>query len=454
MKFYVFAVILAVFLAGCGVQATVEPETVVSTEAAAEEAGSTGVEATAVESTVEVAPTDETMPTEAEAPAVDVPTEMEVSAEIEELFPADDMTTADSGLQYEILEEGSGPGAQKGDVAQIHFTGWLADGTSLGSSYDMGKPVAFPVGDSVIMPGWDEAVSLLDLGGKGRFIFPPELAFGPEGDGRVIPPNATLYFEIELVDVLPGSPESPIEVAESDYTETDAGLKYYALHEGEGDESEEGQVVSIHYTGWLEDGTKFDSSLDRAQPFSFQLGEGQFIPGIDEGIVSMKVGEQRQFVIPPELAFGEAGLPGFIPPDTTLVVEVELLDIMPGAPAAPTEVDEDDYTTTESGLKYYDFEEGTGDTPETGQQVVVHYTGWLEDGTKFDSSLDRGTPFPFTLGVGQVIPGWDEGVATMKVGGKRQLVIPADLAYGDDGAGGTIPPGATLIFEIELLEIN
>jgi peptidylprolyl isomerase len=304
------------------------------------------------------------------------------------------------------------------------------------------------------MAGWDEAVSLLAVEGKGRFIVPSELAFGPEGDSRVIPPNATLYFEIELVDILPGSPESPAEVAESDYTETDAGLKYYALEEGEGDESEEGQMVSVHYTGWLEDGTKFGSSLDRAQPFSFQLGEGQFIPGIDEGIVSMKVGEQRQFVIPPELAFGEEGLPGFIPPDATLVMEVELLEIMPGAPTAPTEVDEDDYTTTESGLMYYDFEEGTGDTPEAGQQVVVHYTGWLKDGTKFDSSLDRGTPFPFTLGVGQVIPGWDEGVATMKVGGKRQLVIPPELGYGETGAAGAIPPNATLIFEVELLEVQ
>ena len=92
--------------------------------------------------------------------------------------------------------------------------------------------------------------------------------------------------------------------------------------------------------------------------------------------------------------------------------------------------------------------------PVMGQTVVVHYTGWLEDGTKFDSSLDRGQPFSFTLGVGGVIPGWDEGVATMKVGTTRQLVIPSDLGYGDAGSGGTIPPGATLIFEVELLAVQ
>jgi peptidylprolyl isomerase len=98
--------------------------------------------------------------------------------------------------------------------------------------------------------------------------------------------------------------------------------------------------------------------------------------------------------------------------------------------------------------------EGDGPSPETGQTVTVHYTGWLEDGTKFDSSLDRGQPFTFAIGMGQVIAGWDEGVATMKVGGKRQLVIPSELGYGEQGAGAVIPPNATLIFEVELLAVQ
>ena len=115
-------------------------------------------------------------------------------------------------------------------------------------------------------------------------------------------------------------------------------------------------------------------------------------------------------------------------------------------------------TVTPSGLEITDTVVGTGDSPKTGQICVMHYTGWLREngakGKKFDSSLDRGKPFEFPIGMGRVIKGWDEGVATMKVGGKRTLVIPAELGYGARGAGGVIPPGATLIFDVELLGLK
>jgi FKBP-type peptidyl-prolyl cis-trans isomerase len=114
-----------------------------------------------------------------------------------------------------------------------------------------------------------------------------------------------------------------------------------------------------------------------------------------------------------------------------------------------------DFTTTSSGLQYHDTHAGTGATAESGRHVTVHYTGWLfEDGAKtrkFDSSVDRGKPFSFDLGAQEVIKGWDEGVAGMKVGGQRTLIIPPALGYGARGAGGVIPPNATLIFDVELL---
>jgi FKBP-type peptidyl-prolyl cis-trans isomerase len=119
-----------------------------------------------------------------------------------------------------------------------------------------------------------------------------------------------------------------------------------------------------------------------------------------------------------------------------------------------TTMSEANATTTASGLKYEDVKVGTGETAMAGKTVSVHYTGWLTDGKKFDSSKDRGKPFEFPLGGGRVIKGWDEGVQGMKVGGVRKLTIPASLGYGSRGAGGVIPPEATLIFEVELLGVR
>jgi len=115
---------------------------------------------------------------------------------------------------------------------------------------------------------------------------------------------------------------------------------------------------------------------------------------------------------------------------------------------------EEEITTTASGLQIKVLVVGTGEAATAGKTAVVHYTGWLLDGTKFDSSVDRGTPFEFALGAGRVIKGWDEGVATMNIGGKVELIIPPDLAYGASGAGGVIPANATLKFEVELLDLK
>jgi len=123
------------------------------------------------------------------------------------------------------------------------------------------------------------------------------------------------------------------------------------------------------------------------------------------------------------------------------------------APATPPAVSGQP-TTTASGLQYIDIKVGDGATPQTGQTVVVQYTGWLADGTKFDSSLDRGQPLSFAIGTGKVIKGWDEGLATMKVGGQRRLIIPPELGYGANGYPGVIPANAQIIFDVELLEIK
>jgi peptidylprolyl isomerase len=141
-------------------------------------------------------------------------------------------------------------------------------------------------------------------------------------------------------------------------------------------------------------------------------------------------------------------------------LEIAGFVLLGGCPPAVKETAVKDYPgertamekqTTPSGLGYIEILVGTGDSPKTGDKVTVHYSGFLTDGKKFDSSVDRGQPFTFTIGRGQVIKGWDEGVMSMKVGGKRKLIIPPQLGYGSRGAGGVIPPNAELIFDVELL---
>jgi len=140
------------------------------------------------------------------------------------------------------------------------------------------------------------------------------------------------------------------------------------------------------------------------------------------------------------------------PPENLIAQQATEPDDMDEEPT--NESDDQEVVTTASGLKYIDLVEGSGASPEPNQTVVVHYTGTLEDGTKFDSSRDRNRPFSFRIGIGQVIRGWDEGVMSMKVGGRRKLIIPPELGYGERGAGGVIPPNATLIFDVELLRIG
>jgi peptidylprolyl isomerase len=239
-------------------------------------------------------------------------------------------------------------------------------------------------------------------------------------------------------------------------TKTESGLEYFDVTEGTGELPETNHTCVVHYTGWLWDhetkakGKKFDtskerddSSVDRGTPYAFHLGNGEVIKGWDEGIAGMKAGGKRELLIPAALAFGDRGAGGVIPPKATLFYEVELLEV---------------WEKTDSGLEYFDIKEGSGAQPRTGQVCMIHYAGWLwrsnARAKKFDSTYDRDEPFLFSKGSDQVLKGRDEGVATMKVGGKRKLLIPAKLAYGAAGSGDDIPPDSTVYFEVELLKVK
>ena len=235
-----------------------------------------------------------------------------------------------------------------------------------------------------------------------------------------------------------------------------SGLKYVDVSLGEGDALKPGDVAVVDYTGWLTDGTKFDSSLDPdpehpdipPAPLKTTI-PGRVIAGWNEGLMGMHVGGVRKLYIPPTLAYGKKGAGDVIPPDATLIFEVTLVALEKYQPW--TKDDDKGAVKLKDGLKYSEMRVGTGEELVAGMEITCHYLGWLTDGTLFDSSLTPGRDVFETEIPGGVIEGWNQGLIGMKVGGWRKLYIPARLAYGDLGVPPTIPPKATLVFEVKLI---
>jgi len=254
-------------------------------------------------------------------------------------------------------------------------------------------------------------------------------------------PALVATFLIILLAAAGCNNQDSSSTAASSFQEIMPGLSYVDSVLGDGPEVQPDDVVSVHYTGWFyEDGKKgkkFDSSVDRGEPITFPLGRSYVIPGWEKGIPGMHVGGKRTLLISPDLAYGERGHPPVIPPNSTLMFDVQVV----GLPMVDVQIQQ----------------EGDGPVAELGDQVSVHYSGYLwvdgQKGTLFDSSLTRGQPYNFTLGAGMVIPGWEMAIEGLKKGTKARLIIPPELGYGSRGHGEAIPPHSTLCFEIELVDI-
>ena len=239
-------------------------------------------------------------------------------------------------------------------------------------------------------------------------------------------------------------------------TELPGGILVEDFVIGEGKAAKTGAEVKINYYGTLEDGTMFDTSQKRNRPFGFTIGQGRVIKGWDQGVPGMKVGGKRRLTIPADLAYGKRAR-GKIPANATLIFELELVEMTP--PLPPPQGPEafagepQSSVARENGLIIEDFAVGTGREAKVGDEVAVHYTGTLDDGTTFDSSLKRNKAINFVLGTGRVIKGWEEGIAGMKVGGLRRLTIPAELGYGERSKG-KIPANSRLTFTVELMRVR
>ncbi|HLN53520.1 MAG TPA: FKBP-type peptidyl-prolyl cis-trans isomerase [Lentimicrobium sp.] len=259
-----------------------------------------------------------------------------------------------SGLYFIETKKGSGAKPKTGDYGKIHLIVMNMDGDTLHSTYDRGEPLLWEMGKDFDNKGVTEALSLMSKGSKATIIVPSSLAFGEQGRGELVPPYSTLYYELELTDIVtkaqlekekaekeakaaaeresakkeePAKIQNYLKTNKITVAPTASGLYYIETKKGTGEQATAGKTVKVHYTGTLIDGKKFDSSLDRNQPFEFVLGKGQVIPGWEEGIAMMKEGGKAKLLIPSKLAYGENGSAPVIPPSAPLVFEVELIDV-------------------------------------------------------------------------------------------------------------------------------
>ncbi len=364
-----------------------------------------------------------------------------------------DTISLPSGLKYIVTSKGRGIKAEKGDKIQVHYKGYLANGKVFDSSYKRHQPFSFELGQGRVIKAWEEGFSHLHQGDKAVIISPPHLAYGNRNMGD-IPPNSTLTFEVELLSVKKPIKIEPFNVKGKDTITTASGLKYIvAKHIKNSSKVKKGDLVTVHYTGYLSNGSIFDSSVKRGQPIKFTAGVGQVIKGWDEALILMHSGDKYRLLIPSELAYGSRNV-GSIPANSDLTFDVELIHSQTPVKIEPYNTEGKDTITTASGLKMIPIKTTSERQPEVGDMLEVHYSGYLPNDQMFDSSVKRGQPFNFQVGLGKVIKGWEEAFLNMHEGEKYRIIVPPHLAYGERGAGKVIPPNATLIFDVNLFRIK
>ena len=388
-------------------------------------------------------------------------------------------------FKVEVVKEGAGDTIRAGQLIQVHYKGFLladlqdtskvadavavadtaaaADSTAeeptgprpFADSYEAGEPLEFTIGMGQVIAGWDKGLMGMKVGEVRKLTVPFQMAYGENSlDG--IPPYSDLYFEVELVHAEKAmEPDKfPASVDKLKWKDAAKGLKIYDEKVGTGKPATAGAVLKTHYTGWLLNGRKFGSSKDLGKPLSVVMGAGKMIKGWEQGLEGMREGGVRWFRVAPSMGYGATAY-AMIPSNSTLLFRVELVSSEIDEEIAATMDFFPDTTTLtlengSEGLRYAIVKPGEGEPARSGSTVKVHYTGWLVNGYKFDSSRDRGQPFAFPLGGGRVIRGWELGVQGMLPGEKRILIVPPGLGYGSRAAG-PIPGGSTLIFAVEYL---
>lgn len=404
----------------------------------------------------------------------------------------------DDGLFYKFHTQGTDTTtANEGDKLSAYMT-YRTMNDSIFSNSQEGTPFELPMMKSGYKGDVFAALGMMHPGDSATFIINSDSFFmktvgAPRPE--VLDSGSTFYLDIKVTKIMTPAQmdkermEQEQAMAEmeksiiAEYISTNnlnveadpSGIFFIKTKKSNGKDVTAGSFAKMHIVAKSigPNGQEFINTYNDGKPIDLEVGTGQLGIGFETGINKMKVGDKATFVVPFSLAFGAQGMRGYVAPFATIVFDVEMIGLTSKekieqerlqevAKAEANEIkllnkylvdNKISVSPTANGLYYIEEIAGTGKQAMAGKKVKVNYTGYLLDGTKFDSSLDRGIPFEFTLGQGQVIPGWDEGVALMKEGGKAKLIIPSKLGYGPRGAGQSIPPNASLVFDVELVEV-
>lgn len=405
----------------------------------------------------------------------------------------------DSGLYYKIEKVGDDTAKpRQGSYVFVDYrlTG-IANGkdTIILDSKAMGQPpvrIQIPVSD---YPGdIYEGMKMMTKDDSATFIVNVDSLFQRTFRQNQRPPfldsNSVVKFFVRLAEIQ--NPEDLKNQEGQKLTEyikgnnitvaaRPSGIFYIEKTAGNGPKIDSGSYVKLHFSVSMLDGKEIFSSKSQPEPFTFVYGQKFETKGFEEAVGLMTKGSVATVVVPSAMAFGENGKGSFIPPYATVVYNIEIIDVQTKAQHDQEVKDKEEKAKKEkenakknekslrdkylkdnnikvkptaSGLYYIEKAAGTGVQAAAGKTVSVHYTGTLLNGTKFDSSRDRGKPLDFTIGKGEVIKGWDEGISMMKKGGRATLVIPSAIAYGENGMGDMIPPFSTLVFDVELVDVK
>lgn len=316
--------------------------------------------------------------------------------------------------------------AKSGDYVRYHYNATLTDGKTFDSSHQRGAAKVGLLGEGRIIAGLDKGLQGMCVNERRTITVPPQMAYGSTGAGDAVPPDATLVFDVHLLDLWN---KADLVVTKTITTPRDCKRSVMRT-----------DFVRYHFNGTLLDGTVFDSSYTRKQTHNTLVGEGWQIKGMDEGLLGMCVGEIRNIIIPPFKAYGEKGSGTEIPSQATLVFDILLVDIH----NPKDNITLEDQVVPKSCTR----------RSVVGDYIRYHYNGTFLNGVTFDTSYQRNSTYNTYIGMGYVIAGMDQALLGVCTGERRRVTIPPHLAYGEQGAGNVIPSSAVLVFDIHVIDFH